>query len=566
MLHLLKALVALSFLAFSDAFHQGFLTPKLLVFNVLALVACTTARQHLVLPPQRQLLGGAIALMVAVASALTCDSPVNAMSQVAYWVTALLLYLGLTSLPLSSRSSLLDVIFWVAVAQVPVVALQLFAPPSSLPTMLTATQHGITGTVGNREFLATLLAVGWLVGYQHVKHGQASGFERLARWAGLLLLLVALVGCRSKGTLAMMVVLGVAALPRYRRTALLGVAVGAVTLAIMSPASVKGRLLLWIASASVLVDHPLLGVGPGQLSHWYIETVGRLFTSHPILAHQFGSHAATTTDAHNLILDLGAELGWMGVVMAVWLLVGLFRTGWRARFHAYGMAVLVLAVKCLYTVVGSVTSVVLLVLVVAALAKEQDTEPTARTDAPRVLVPTTALATLMTCAWLAASDLFLGRGMRASFGGQPVAAREHFITACGFNPENADAWLGLGFLSFHARDFDDMDEALKIALHHKRDVDTCKKSAHMYFYSQRYDQALRLYGRLHAAHPEHMTSTVKLALIRMAWGEYNSALVLAREALKLQPRIESDSDDRNREISTRLIKDLETRLNNGSHP
>lgn len=80
------------------------------------------------------------------------------------------------------------------------------------------------------------------------------------------------------------------------------------------------RLHMWDAGVRMWRDHPITGVGLQDLSELY-----RRYRSPQ--AHEDHGHL------HNIVVQVGATMGLVGLAALVWLLVGLFRTAghrWRA--------------------------------------------------------------------------------------------------------------------------------------------------------------------------------------------------------------------------------------------
>jgi putative inorganic carbon (HCO3(-)) transporter len=77
------------------------------------------------------------------------------------------------------------------------------------------------------------------------------------------------------------------------------------------------RMDLWRSASAMFMDHPLAGVGPGAY--------GIALRSYRDLA--FARDHVTT--AHNLYLNIAAEMGALGVLAAVWLILTLARRWWQ---------------------------------------------------------------------------------------------------------------------------------------------------------------------------------------------------------------------------------------------
>jgi len=84
-----------------------------------------------------------------------------------------------------------------------------------------------------------------------------------------------------------------------------------------SPKSLRYRLEYWSATSQVILDHPWLGVGPGNFRSHYLH-------------HKLKGASEEILDPHNLLLDVwanGGVVAWAGLVA---LLIWGVRTGWRA--------------------------------------------------------------------------------------------------------------------------------------------------------------------------------------------------------------------------------------------
>lgn len=72
------------------------------------------------------------------------------------------------------------------------------------------------------------------------------------------------------------------------------------------------RFILWRTAAQMATEHPLLGVGPGQFSHF----------------------ATWGVSAHNIYLNTAGEMGFPALVILIWLILGLWKVGMRACRYA----------------------------------------------------------------------------------------------------------------------------------------------------------------------------------------------------------------------------------------
>lgn len=104
---------------------------------------------------------------------------------------------------------------------------------------------------------------------------------------------------------------------------------------LLEDASSTDRLVLWQTAWHTWSQYPFFGVGLGQ----YAETIL------PFLGNTVPYYA------HNLYLDIGVELGWIGLLFWLWLLIGAW---WRAvtiwRTHRSPLALVVASALALYMV------------------------------------------------------------------------------------------------------------------------------------------------------------------------------------------------------------------------
>ena len=88
--------------------------------------------------------------------------------------------------------------------------------------------------------------------------------------------------------------------------------------------AIRGRVTEMLAALHVFRDHPVLGVGPGQFARFYFQ---RYAANADIKFRDI----AVPRRAHNLYLEMGAELGLLGLGTFLALVAGLMRALWRAR-------------------------------------------------------------------------------------------------------------------------------------------------------------------------------------------------------------------------------------------
>jgi O-antigen ligase len=174
--------------------------------------------------------------------------------------------------------------------------------------------------LGVLVFLAYLANVPWrrawrmLPGAIVTAAALAFTYSRNA-WLGLAagslgLVLTARRTLRTVAVLAAALALGVVVIPGP-------VAERARSVVNLEDRTLQDRVAMWRAGLSMIAEHPLLGVGPGEVRTWYQhyrrpEAV-RLSTGH----------------LHNSAIHIAAERGLPALFVWVWLWVVFFREGWR---------------------------------------------------------------------------------------------------------------------------------------------------------------------------------------------------------------------------------------------
>lgn len=134
-------------------------------------------------------------------------------------------------------------------------------------------------------------------------------------WLGLLAGAVGLVATTRRALPALLVVLGLVGL-----LLLLPSPFQARVRSIANPSdpTVRERLMMWQSGLAILRDHPLTGIGPGQVSVRY-----------PAYRHPEATKPSTS-HLHNSPLQVAVERGLLGLGAWVWLWVAFFLEGWRA--------------------------------------------------------------------------------------------------------------------------------------------------------------------------------------------------------------------------------------------
>jgi len=120
-------------------------------------------------------------------------------------------------------------------------------------------------------------------------------------------------------------------------------------LSLWNPKDTRGRFLR--DGMRVIVDHPVLGVGPGR----YGGAVSAIFGS-PVY-EEYGTELFTYRTVHNFWLHLLAERGALGLAAFLALVIGLFMRLRRAARSAAGMRFVILAGSATMLIVASLHSV-----------------------------------------------------------------------------------------------------------------------------------------------------------------------------------------------------------------
>jgi O-antigen ligase len=81
--------------------------------------------------------------------------------------------------------------------------------------------------------------------------------------------------------------------------------------------TVRDRVAMWRSGLAMIAEHPLLGVGPGEVRAWY-QHYRRPEAIRPSTGH-----------LHNSAIQIAAELGLPALGVWIWLWVVFFREGWR---------------------------------------------------------------------------------------------------------------------------------------------------------------------------------------------------------------------------------------------
>jgi len=241
----------------------------------------------------------------------------------------------------------------------------------AVPTASTGLQAGqLTGAIGDANEEAAVLVGAIAFAFGLVGVLRTAPLARLLAALGILIALAGAVNTLSRSgliALAAMMIAGVIAGGRWRRWAalllILNVVVGigyyftitsSSTRARVTSSDTSGRSTIWTVGWRMFKDHPVIGVGSGNFqsaSIHYLQAPGALTRTDLIVD--------TPKVAHNVYLELLADLGIPGLVAFLVLVVGSLAAAWRAAqiFLRSGDPDLELMSRCVVlAIVGFMTS------------------------------------------------------------------------------------------------------------------------------------------------------------------------------------------------------------------
>jgi O-antigen ligase len=346
------ALVLLPPFVLSVAAKEAFRMPKLLASGWLALLAAfflswllrEVDRVRLSDLWRATALRGILPLLlVATVSLWTTAHPLHARSAVAdLWIAAAALVAWSLALGTRRLEGLLRLLLLPAAALGLIGILQFFGV-AVLPfeSLAAGSRLAITSLAGNPGDLGAYLVLPVLIA-QWVLARRPAGWRRIAAGLALAVSLTALALTQTLAAFAAVVagslVFWLLRLPRRRTVPALAVAAGlAVVLVVAVPplrqravekvgqalrgdlnAALTGRLDGWNTAVWMLREHPLAGVGQGAYRPEFIPAkIALLDRGVPFFP---GQNQVVFANAHNEILEVGADLGIPGLLALGWAL------------------------------------------------------------------------------------------------------------------------------------------------------------------------------------------------------------------------------------------------------
>jgi putative inorganic carbon (hco3(-)) transporter len=244
-----------------------------------------------------------------------------------------------------------------------------------VPVAATSADAGrLAGSVGDPNDQASVLVAAIPLAFGLAGIARRSPGLRLLALLGVVLSLVGVFNTLSRGglvSLGCVMVAGVIFGGRWRRWAVLLLVVGSLgTLAyftLIAPASstaritssdTSGRSDLWRIAERMFEAHPITGIGSGNFQNTEIHYIGT-----PGAIHSAGLIVVSPHVAHNIYLQLAAELGIVGLLLFMGIVLASFVAAERAASMAKALGdqdLELLARSLLLSLVGFMASDVFL--------------------------------------------------------------------------------------------------------------------------------------------------------------------------------------------------------------
>jgi hypothetical protein len=543
------------------AFHSA-KSAMLLACGALSLVSLT-ARREIIVPSKYHCAAAAMIAGTIMLSIVVSHAPFNSLMLGSLYCATAIVVVRLCNFTDKEQKRLLMLLYGIALAESILAILQFFHTPFLSGILAPIGENPVIGTVGNPDFLATFLGVSLFLGFQ--LRDRMQKIHVLFFYAGTLMILAALLCTKNKGTLLFIALWGVSRVVPKPKLIAAAAILGTGTLAFLYRDSILGRLLLWSASCWTIANHLPWGVGLGQIGGQYIESVSRLFSVFPYLRSALGHHTATVIDAHNIVLNMGAEAGILGVAGSVLFLAICI---WQARNapNYYRAAFALVIFKSLYTVMhNSVTGMVLYGVLTALTVPPLYLSFKKPTRSFRVCITIVVLIPLTVSLVLIGADYYYQKTMVLIAHGAPSTALKNVNRSLAINPYCSDAHLAAAQIFFLEQKSVPMTYHIVKAIALNKNLNTLKISAHMYFYSTMYERALPLYTFIYEVFPDHLTSMTKIAQIYLYQNDYYRAHKWASRVMDTEPRVKNASDTPNRYTAADIINRTGQRLFGGEN-
>ena len=329
--------------------RESFRLPKLMVGEWLGLASLVGVAYRLRDPAGllrgRALRAAAPLVLVAVAGLAVSRHPLHVHEGLADLAIGAACLVG-WSLGLESGRllRLLDALLWAAVALALLAILQFHGlyRPLDFRGVAAGSRLAVTSLAGNPGDLAVFLVLPFLLAQRRLLAGRAGA----GRWLAGIALLLSGYALAVTQTLSALAAAGVGtavlwgvSLPGRRRLAAAAVAgvaalVAAGLVAALPPlrarlaaearlvrggewnAALSGRFDGWRAAVHMLAEHPAAGVGQGAFRAEFAPA--KLALLDRGVAFYPDQPAASFANAHNELLEVGADLGWPGLAALLW--------------------------------------------------------------------------------------------------------------------------------------------------------------------------------------------------------------------------------------------------------
>ena len=213
----------------------------------------------------------------------------------------------------------------------------------------------------------------------------------------------------------------------------------------------SGRKLMWKVALEMVKDRPLLGQGPGGYHYRYLDFQARELARPE--AARLGRYWTYTHTAHNIYLQLAADAGLLGLAALI-LIIGFSARGWLAARGSSVPGALLMrdalaAVALAFLVDGALgltlqlpASSFLLALALNSASSadpEPPADPSPSTPFLRWILAVLILAAAIPLWRLQASDILIGRALKAVQAQEPARAEEALQKAAAAAPMHARA-------------------------------------------------------------------------------------------------------------------------------
>jgi hypothetical protein len=429
------------------------------------------------------------------------------------------------------------------------------------------------GLIGNPEFLSALLGISFFMGLSLRPLNSISlnpkdifserskeAWKSLAIWAGLISIFLGILSTGNKGTL--LFIFGYAFYrliqdKRWVQVCMVFVLflIGLIVFWHPILLSLQSRMFLWLVNGWMILNHPILGVGVGQFGHAYTDMIYDIFQRFPFLSMVFGSLSSAVGDGHQILLHYGSELGFLGIFWALSFILFSLKRVLEENFYV-GLSLFFLIFKSFYTVVlGSVTGIVLWVLLLSYLLSDEDIRTVVLSQYSRIVTIFVIIFTCGTALGLHRADYYYFKGRQALVQSNLEVAKNQFEHAIFYHPGHSSSYLSLAYIAYLNKDITQMEDHIQSAHYLYHDINAIKLEADMRFYLRQFERAKPLYEYLHTVFPDQLGPNIKLALIDMYSGNPSKASNRAKEVLEHTPRIDNPVHETYKNIARELLLD-----------